>query len=202
MDCPHCDITLSNIDKYLFHLQYIHKNDIFTCHVNNCLRTFHRKDSFKKHISTHEFLSINVNLKDVGSSMQTEESSSHSNADIDIKSEPQIENVSNNVDKVEVKVDISCFLKNLYIAIQHLIAELYNLSLTKRDIQKIIEIFENFISSELLYELKKIIMSCDLTEVVTSLKNISKYFKTFSTDYKENCFLKILTTILNHPKLS
>lgn len=55
MNCPYCDNSFNDIHKYIFHLKYVHKQDIFTCHIENCLRSFYRKDSFKKHIFTHGF---------------------------------------------------------------------------------------------------------------------------------------------------
>jgi len=67
--------------------------------------------------------------------------------------------------------DISSFLKKLDVAIQHLVVQLYdNLSLTKSDIQKIMEIIHNFFCSELLNGFKQIILNCDLNEIVNSLK--------------------------------
>jgi len=43
MNCPYCYINCTDIDKYMFHLKYIHKKDIFTCYMDNCLRSFHRR---------------------------------------------------------------------------------------------------------------------------------------------------------------
>jgi len=101
---------------------------------------------------------------------------------------PEIEFCSANENVLK---DIPWFLKKLDVAIQHLIAQLYdNLSLTKSDIQKIIEILQSFCCLELLNRLEQIILNCDLNEIVSSFKVISKYFGNFNTEYKRESFFK------------
>jgi len=60
----------------------------------------------------------------------------------------------------------------------------------KSDIQKIIEIIQSFCCLELLNRLEQIILNCDLTEIVSSFKVISKYFYNFNTEYKRESFFK------------
>lgn len=49
MNCA-CKKAFKDIDKFIFHLKYVHKTYTFTCPFKKCLRAFHRKDSFKKHV--------------------------------------------------------------------------------------------------------------------------------------------------------
>jgi len=187
MNCPYCYINCTDIDKYMFHLKYIHKKDIFICHIDNCLRSFHRKDSFKKHILSHEFDTSFKRLVDIVPTIHTIQAHT-SDSNLDTKFCPETESCSDNEDVLK---DIPWFLKKLDIAIQHLIAQLYdNLSLTKSDIQKIIEIIQSFCCLELLNRLEQIILNCDLNEIVSSFKVISKYFDNFNTEYKRESFFK------------
>lgn len=202
MDCPYCDIRLHNIDKYLFHLKYIHKKDNYTCHFQNCLRAFHRKDSFKKHLLTHEFdtslkkLIHNSTVDTIHSSdtnpdkkmfLQTESSSSDIN---NILSPLQIDG-SHDKETMILKDNISSFLEKLYIALRHFVVKLYdNFSLTKSDIQKIMDMFQTFCCSVLLNGLKQIISNCDLDKIVSSFEVIASYFNEFDTEYKRELFFQ------------
>lgn len=188
MNCPYCEMDLNNIDKYIFHLNYIHKKVIFTCHIDNCLRSFHRKDSFKKHILTHGFdTSLRKLVNVIPTTHTIEVHTSYSNSDTEFC--PETASFSDNEE--DTLKDIPSFLKELDIAIQYLIAKLYdNLSLTKSDIQNIIEVFRNFCCSELLSRLEQIILNCNLNEVVNSFKIISEYFNNFNTEYKRETFFK------------
>lgn len=188
MNCPYCDINFNNIDRYIFHLKYIHTKDIFICYIDNCLRSFQRKDSFKKHILTHGFdtsLKKLVNIVPTTHTIQMHTSDSDSNLDIKVC----VETKSSSINEEDTLKDIPSFLKKLDIAIQHLIAKLHNdLSLTKSNIQKVIEMIQNFCCSELLNGLEQIILNCDLNGIIDSFKVISEYFNNFNTEYKREIF--------------
>lgn len=187
MNCYYCEINFNDIDKYIFHLKYIHKKDTFICHIDNCLRPFHRKDSFKKHILTHGFDTALKKLVDVVPTIDTVHSTFDFNPDTKLC--PQTESSS---DEVKYKLEsISSFLKNIEQAIQHLVIQLYdNFSLPKSYIQKIMKIIENFCCLELLHGLEQIILNCNLNEVLSSFQVISKYFNNLNTEYKRESFFE------------
>jgi len=105
MNCPYCYINYTDIDKYMFHLKYIHKKDIFTCYIDNCLRSFHRKDSFKKHILSYEFDTSFKGLVDIAPTICTIQAHTSNS---DTKFCPETESCSNNEDVLK---DIPWFLK-------------------------------------------------------------------------------------------
>lgn len=116
MKCYYCDINFNDIDKYIFHLKYIHKKDTFACHINNCLRSFHRKDSFKKHILTHGF---DTSLKKLVDIVPTADTVHNFDLNPDTKFCPQTESSSDDI-KAQLE-SISSFVKNIEKAIQYLV---------------------------------------------------------------------------------
>lgn len=202
MNCLHCDNSFNDVHKYVFHLEYVNKQDTFTCYVENCLRSFHRKDSFKKHIFTHGF-NESLNKLNVLSVPTIEIESSDSNLNTKCCSDNNtLEDIPQFLLDNNTLEDIQSFLKKLGTGIQHLVVQLYdNLSLTKSDIQKIIEIIHNFFS-QLLNGLEQIILNCNLNELVSSFKTILKYFDNFNTEYKRESFFEKKQQIsLDHHRL-
>lgn len=197
MKCPHCDICFNDINKFIFHLEYIHKQDVFVCNIDDCLRSFHRKDSYKKHIFTHGLdTSLNkfvnfpttstIEVQDFNSDVENKISNCEKTAILCCETKPSSKDVKNTRSQ-----DIQSFLETVDIAIQHLVTQLYdNFSLTKSDIQKIIEIIQNFFCSKLLYGLEQILFNCDLEKVVDSFTKISDFFSKFNTEYKRETFFE------------
>lgn len=200
MDCPYCDISLNNIDKYLFHLRYIHKINTFTSHYNNCLRTFHRKDSFKKHFLNHEYdtsLRKLVHIPPIDT-IQAHSSNSNLGSKFVLQTGSSTDNikdayasssheVNNSCNEGTTNYDISSFLKKQYVAFQKFVVELYNSSLTKSDIQKIMDIFQTFYT-DLLNETEQIVLNCDVDKILSCFKIIVSYFDNFNTEYKRELF--------------
>jgi hypothetical protein len=60
MDCYFCGKKFLILDKFVFHLEYMHNVEgNYVCPIIDCKRSFHRRYVYKKHIKTkHNLLNF------------------------------------------------------------------------------------------------------------------------------------------------
>lgn len=184
MRCHICDCVFDDIGKYIFHAEYIHKLNVFTCPIKECLRSFQRKDSFKKHMLTHR-PTTQVSQKDsiIFNKKKINKFNKMSNEIVQNKEELNEETTETQHNLNSEALALFC--NQFQIAAEALIANLYNnLSVTKSAIQNIISLLEYFFSDSLIKPLQKLVSTCDNNNILEGLKCIQETFHNFGTEYK------------------
>lgn len=199
MHCNYCGKDLSDINKFVFHLEYAHNNmtqNNFVCPFNYCSRSFHRKDSFKKHLNL-KHVSEDDN-KDVKTANSIECDSGGTNLSFNFPSFAQ-SSQNNIIDPSEPQHNFdsgkrrSDFLFVLQKSVSEFVYKLQNdPSLSRKLVQTCIEYMKDFLNSGFLSILKDFFVNpCD-NELLESnfeimrdlIENIHSCFNSLDTDYK------------------
>lgn len=165
MQCKICSQKFNSIQKYVLHIEYIHKlSNYFCCPIERCERVFQRKDALKRHyVLSHD-----------GSFKCTKYCKIKQNAYTTTETVTGI--LSNNIvcinnEAQSTDSNISClhtaFTNNIEHSKAILLAKLYsNSNLTRKDVLSVISIFEEFLSFGII-------------------DNIWEYFKLFADFFEE-----------------
>lgn len=214
-----CNISFTQADKLIFHLEYVHASHTFTCPIANCDRSFHKRAVFKKHlmikhtfflgdqansVNSDEHTDINVdpvlNCKtEVSSVLQSSNSKcDHENLNINSSAnggvcvEDNSLNVKEYFDKYNSLVNSSVLT---------FVAKVYdNLTLPKSCVQFIVDTVRAFLLSGALNLIQQLIRQRIkindenklLLEGITNMLSVfEKCFDDLNTDYKRvNYFQK------------
>lgn len=185
MNCDHCDIKFHTNQHYITHLHIFHDiRNNFTCPINNCHRTFHKKYVFKQHLLKHNFNSNSVYIVHIN-----QEVGNSANCSENITTQNSIDNPDflTNSDKREEKVfnvieEERLFNSILTDAAQIFISKLYNAStLSKSQIQNIINLVSNYLTCSVFNIIERFLenLICANEELLLVIKSMINNLKSF-----------------------
>lgn len=197
---PHycCGTTFWQVEKLVFHLEYVHKISSYACPITKCYRTFHTRSVLKKHLITnHDFSNASQNLKPfkkIENNLETPADTNFTNNNFpkdgnSCKSQSYI-NKGEFLKKIEESLNQSVidFVTKLYS----------NLSMSRSTIQFVITCVRSFILAGGLQEILDAIENygyiedtiVDIKFVKDALNIFQHSFDNYNTEYKRTTFFQ------------
>lgn len=176
MNCS-CGRFFTTPNKLIIHLEYVHKMSTYLCPVQNCKRSFQRKDSFRlhitqKHFSRHNSLKLDKCPEQSGENSSFESTKEYNKSTKENVTDSKSENL---LDTIKHKInDLIVTFKR---AVEIFVSKLYaNISLTRSFVQNIIDMIAELFASHSMKCLMELLELClnsiNLTQELSTEINI------------------------------
>lgn len=201
MKCSYCGKDISNLNKFVMHLEYAHKDinrSNFLCPFDYCSRSFHRRDTFKKHLSLKHSDADSSNFSNITTSLDKSENTSYLNllalgpsCSSQVSENQSTTNNNNNHCKFNTDKKVEDFNSLLHKSTVDFVSKLQsNVSISRKLVQTVIDNVKDFLNAGFLAILKEFLIlpnndfDCHLKVVHSLLEKTQNCFNLFDTDYK------------------